>query len=395
MGGIRHSPVESITNARRGADTESVRRSLKRREADALFALVVLAIGTITVFALSHAGAAFTAPPRGLARPTTAATHTARTSKVLQAQVKVYPMPVPEADLMQPAVDASGHVWFGEMGTNRLGRLDSISGRVDSWAPPGGQFGIMAVAVARDGTVWFTEQSANYIGRFDPRTGAFKTYPLAVQNGRSAAPQDIAIDGAGHIWFTEVTLGAIGRLDAATGQIKTWPVPSPTLGTPIDPYGIAVSRSGAVWFSGLTGGALGHLDPASGQIRLYSTPTSDAQIFSIAVGPDERVWFTELQYGRLGTLDPQTGAIREFTVPQPISTTPNLYDVGVAPDGSVWAASMGQNAIARFEPKSSTFTLYELPDAATLPYGLCIDEAGRIWFTADRSPINYVGVLNP
>ncbi len=37
--------------------------------------------------------------------------------------------------LMQPAVDARGNVWAGEMNVNRLGRLDSKRGVVTSWTP--------------------------------------------------------------------------------------------------------------------------------------------------------------------------------------------------------------------------------------------------------------------
>jgi streptogramin lyase len=37
---------------------------------------------------------------------------------------------------MQPAVDAQGQVWAGEMHVNRLGFLNSRTGAVTSWQPP-------------------------------------------------------------------------------------------------------------------------------------------------------------------------------------------------------------------------------------------------------------------
>jgi virginiamycin B lyase len=127
---------------------------------------------------------------------------------------------------------------------------------------------------------------------------------------------------------------------------------------------------------------------------LYRAPTADAEIFSLAVAPDGNVWFTELQYHKLGELDPASGTTREITVPSPVSTTPNLYDILVAADGSVWIADMGQNAITRYTPKTALFTWFALPDASSVPYGLAWDSAGHLWFTADRSPTNYVGVLS-
>src|SRR6266566_2704883 len=45
--------------------------------------------------------------------------------------------------LMQPAVDAQGHVCVGEMHANRLGCLNAHTGVVTSWLPPDAQYGIM------------------------------------------------------------------------------------------------------------------------------------------------------------------------------------------------------------------------------------------------------------
>jgi virginiamycin B lyase len=380
-------------------DTE---RKRTRRQKDVFFTLVVLALGVVTVFALSRGADAFTPRASHVAsRPSTVTSSAARAKStptipkgVLPAQLATYPIPEQNADLMQPSVDRHGNVWVGEMGLNRLARVDTSTGKVSSWEPPNGQFGIMATAIAPDGAVWFTEQSANYVGRFDPSTATFKTYSAGMVNGRPAAPQDLAIDASGNIWFTDVTAGNIAELDPATGHIRTWPVPPVAPGDPVYPYGIALGPGGTVWFSELAGGTLGRLDPKSGQVQLFRTPTSDAQIFSLAIAPDGRVWFTELQYGRLGVIDPKTGSVSELDVPQPFSSVPNVYDVVVDASGAVWAASMGQNSIVRYVPGTGTFTLFALPDASTLPYGLALDPNGRVWFSADRTPINYVGVLN-
>ena len=294
---------------------------------------------------------------------------------------------------MQPGVAPDGTVWFGEMGTNQLGRLDPKTGKVASWTPPGGAFGIMAVAPDATGTIWFTEQSASYIGRFEPATQTFRTYRLADAKGQAAAPQDLAVAPDGTVWFTEVSAGQIGRLDPASGTIRTWPVPATVPGAAVYPYGIALAPNGTVWFSELSNGTVGQLDPTSGAIRLYRAPTGDAEIFSHALSPAGAVWFTELQYHKLGVLDPSSGSVREITVPSPRSATPNLYDILVGTDGTVWVADMGQDAITRFVPRTATFTWFALPEPSSIPYGLAWDRSGRLWFTADRSPTNYVGML--
>ena len=362
-----------------------------RREANVIFALAILFVGVVSVFLLSGAGQLLTA------RSPAAVTHapqTSGTSRAMPAPLRQFPMPDANADLMQPALDAQGNVWFGEMGTNRLGRLDPRTGKVTHWTPPGGQFGIMDIAEGPDGAIWFTEQAANYIGRFDPAAATFRTFPLAGANGHAAAPQDLVFDARGMLWFTEVSAGAIARLYPATGALHTWPVPPASAGAPVYPYGIALGRGDAVWFSELSGGTLGRLAPTTGQFKLYQAPTHDAQIFSLAAGPDGTLWFSELQYGRIGRLNPDTGAIKEYAVPTTFSSTPNVYDLAVARDGTVWVAAMGQNAIARFAPDSEAFTLFTLPGADSLPYGLVLDGAGRVWFTAERNPTNYIGLLD-
>src|ERR1700745_1602595 len=54
-------------------------------------------------------------------------------------------------------------------------------------------------AVGMDGALWFTEQMQNKIGRVEPSTGAFKEFPLKVDN---SGPHGLVADAEGSIWFT-------------------------------------------------------------------------------------------------------------------------------------------------------------------------------------------------
>ncbi len=371
----------------------------RRPRGDATFALAILAIGVLTVFILSRGGTALNpaASPRSSAVATPGKTTPTQPSAavVVPATVRAYLMPNENADLMLPAVDAQGNVWFGEMGTNKLGRLDPRTGAVTTWTPPGGQFGIMGIVAGPDGAIWFAEQAANYIGRFDPGTAQFRVFPLERSQGRPTAPQSVAFDTHGKLWFTGVTSGTIGRLDPNSGLTTTWRVPGGSASAPAYPFGLALTPDGGVWFAELAGGTLGRLDPTSGQFRLYHSPTRDAQVFSLAAAPDGRLWFSELQYGRLGVLDPRTGAVREIAIPGPVAPAQNIYQVAVAANGDVWVPSLGENALVRYTPSSGTFTIYTLSAERSQPYGLTLDAAGHVWFTADLDPKNFVGMLTP
>ncbi len=226
------------------------------------------------------------------------------TTAVQVARRQLYLFSPSDVGLMQPAVDAHGNVWAGEMNTNRLGRLDSRTGAVSNWTPPGAQYGIMTTIVDAQGNAWFAEQNANYIGRFDPARQAFRLFPLGTWKGNPLGPQDLHFDGEGKLWFTAALAGAIGRLDPTTGAIRIWPVPSPAPGMPTSPYCLTVAPNGLVWFGYYDGGAIGSLDPATGQVTLYRLQDPHSQIFAMATDAAGRLWFTEIPAGQAWPLRP-------------------------------------------------------------------------------------------
>lgn len=314
---------------------------------------------------------------------------------VRPANARAFPLELPDVGLMQPAVDAQGNVWVGEMTTNHLTRLDPRTGKVSSWTPPQGRNNIMAVVVDGQGAVWFTEQIANYIGRFDPRTETFKTYPLQAINGRNMGPQDLQFDASGALWFTLLNGGRIGRLIPATGAIQTWVIPAPAPDVASYPFALTIAPSGQIWFGMLAGGTLGRLDPATGRVSLLRLPTGKGAIFSMAADSHGRVWFTEIQDGKLGYIDTQAEQAHELTLPEPLGNPASLYGVAVARDGAVWTASSGANALIRYQPESAKVTYFQLATPASVPYGVAFDAKGALWFSADATSANYLGVLTP
>jgi streptogramin lyase len=380
----------------------AVTRSRSRRGRDVWFMLAVLALGVVTVFVLTGRGANI-APSSGAdshARvPATTTSATSATSQpapaaaVRAAGATTFMIEPSNIGLMQPAVDAQGNIWFGEMAANRLARLDPGTGQVSSWQPPNGHYNIMAAAIDAHGKVWFTEQAGNYLGRFDPITQSFTTYPLGANGGRGTAPQDLQFDSAGKLWFTEITAGQIGRLDPATGAIQTWHMPVPAAGTPAYPYSLAVLPNGQVWFGYLAGGAVGHLDPTTSAVTLYHLADSGAQVFSMSADGQGRVWFTELEVGRLGMVDTGAGKLTEVPIPTVAGDPTGNYAIVAARGGDVWFGSAGANALVRYSPPTHTFTFYSLDIQQSIPFGLALDGRGRLWFTADASPTNYVGMM--
>ncbi len=321
-----------------------------------------------------------------------AATPTVSTT-VRTAQRYLYLFSKSNVGLMEPAVDAQGHVWVGEMHVNRLGCLNAQTGVVTSWEPPEGRYGIMTTTVDAQGDAWFAELYANYIGRFDPRRQTFRLFPLGTSKGSQLGPQDLHFDNKGLLWFTAAEAGAIGRLDPRTGAIRLWHVPSPAPAIPFSLYGLTVTPTGQVWFGEMAGGAIGHLDPLTGQITLYDLPNPQVQVFSMATDPTGRLWFTEVLPGKLGMLDPTTGTLTELPVPALAGETPALFELVLDHQEDIWFVDAGTNTLVRYAPGKQTLTFFRLSLPGSAPFGLTLDPAGRLWFTAGGSSANYVGEM--
>jgi virginiamycin B lyase len=420
MGRIRHSLVDDDAEQNPAAANEPTRRHHWR--SDIWVLLIVLAVGVIIAFVLSDGGNALTAASGRAGRtvasaPASATTPALRSGSPCTLSSVAAPsgsaagaLPAPGADglaavttsnylmdqpnvgLMQGSVDSQGNVWFGEMNVNKLVRLDPRTGSLLVCSPLNGKSGIMQTVVDRQGNVWYTEQNAGYIGKFVPTSQTFTTYPLRQVGGHSAGPQDLAFDPAGKLWFTEVSGNAIGRLDPATGTVTTFAAPLPTGGTSACPFSLAFS-GGNVWYGDLCAGVVGRLDPATGSVKLFQPATPHAQIFSMAADSQGHIWFTELEQGKLGMITSATGAITEIPVPATLGQPTGLYAVTVTRNGDVWFAVASANALVRYVPRTGAFNFFTLSIPASVPYGLSVDSAGNLWFTADASPTNYVGML--
>lgn len=403
------SPIHRNRRFLRNLDTsrvENIPRWSAHRKRDAWVLLIVLFLGIGTIMTLANAGTQRVSQtggvqPEPVSTPVPTASPPAGTpvptARVFTraAQSHLYPFPQSNVGLMQPAVDARGNLWVGEMYANRLARLDSQTGVVTSWQTPNGENGIMTTTIDAGGNVWFVDQGANYIGRFDPVQQTFRIFPLGTVGGHHLGPQALQFDARGLLWFTAAVGGRIGRLDPITGVIQTWPVPAPRPGVLPSPYSLTVLPHEQIWFGDITGGAVGHLDAVTGRVTLYHLADPQETVFSMAHDAKGRIWFTEIVPARLGMIDSTTGIVKEWSVPAVSDHTAALYGIVVAPGGDVWFAANSINALMRYAPGAGTFTSYQLSLSTAGLYGLALAPTGTLWFTASSSSTNYAGEVTP
>src|SRR6266487_7134474 len=331
--GAQHNGVEipertPLAVASRGQ--RSPRWSARRRR-DAWFLLGVLLLGVVTLIALAHGGASSAGQAHGtqsVASPVAGSLIQPPITSAITAtgQFQEYPLPQSDSQLMRPAIDHEGRLWFGEMGRNYLAVFDPRTRTFRQMTPPHGRFGVMSVQVASDDTIWFVEQYANYIGHYYPTTGNYQVYPLPTLTvpdpshvGKTltlpSAPNELALDARGTVWFTEFNADALGSLDPSNGLMRHFPLAAKRTVQTLVPYGVTVDPQGMVWFTEMSGEHVGRLDPTTGRIRLFTPPGSDMPPMEIASDTHGIIWVTTFSTGLLLRLDPRTGAFTSYAAP--------------------------------------------------------------------------------
>jgi virginiamycin B lyase len=403
-----HQPPEP-----RGHQPSRRRRSSHwstRQRHNAWFMLVLALLGVIAVVVLANSTARFSGPSN-TALPGTTSTISSTPATILPTTMPAimaignfheYPLPQSDTQMMRPAIDHEGRIWFGEMGHNALAAFDPHWHTFQQIAVPDGRSGLMGLQVANDDTVWFVEQYANYIGHYFPKTGRFQTYPLpwlTVPDPSNvghtlilpSGPNELALDGHGNAWFTEFNADELGRLDTHTGRIQHYPLLAQKSVQTLYPYGITIDAQGMVWFTESGNNHIGRLDPATGDIRFFIPAGPEAQLMEIASAPDGTIWATAFTPGLLLRLDPRTGSFTSYYAPFTGSDKSGLYGLLVTPTDEVWVTISAENVIARLDVATNRFLYYSIPTKASLPLGLVMDATDAIWFTE----VDNIGMLRP
>jgi len=379
-----------------------------RRRRDAWLLLVALLLGVATIFALAGGGTRSSSGSANVIRsgrpPATATKAQSITSPALTAtgEFQEYPLPQSDSQLMRPAIDHEGRLWFGEMGRNYLAVFDPRTRTFRQMTPPHGRFGVMSVQVASDDTIWFVEQYANYIGHYYPTTGHYQVYPLPMltvpdpsQVGKTltlpGAPNELALDARGTVWFTEFNADAVGSLDPSTGLMRHYPLAAKRTVQTLVPYGVTVDPQGMVWFTEMSGEHVGRLDPTTGRIRLFAPPGSNMPPMEIASDTQGIIWVTTFSTGLLLRLDPRTGAFTSYAAPFSDPHTGGLYGLAMTAAGEVWVTVLAENVIARLDVAAHRFISYRIPTPGSEPLGIVMGPDHTFWFTE----VDKIGMLRP
>lgn len=209
-----------------------------------------------------------------------------------------YAIPPPyNTDLSQvsfvaPPVAHGKPVWFNDVQTQHVFRLDPASGKVAYYGPIKGADGHVTqnYQMLTDPrgdlyTLDFSARDGNYIGMVDGATLAAATFATPTKNVRTRRGH---FDRQGRIWFAEYAGNQLGMFDPATKQMREWPMPRAFW----QPYDAQADQNGVVWSAGMHSDRVARLDPKSGGFVEYLLPreTNVRRIFVDTRGARPVVW---------------------------------------------------------------------------------------------------------
>jgi virginiamycin B lyase len=222
-----------------------------------------------------------------------------------------------------PAVATEDSVWVTDAALNRIVRVGPEGVRAEIAMPTAGArpFGI---ASADSGEVWFTEMTTDSIGRIDI-LGRVAEFTAGVEHG---TPSMIASSGES-VWFTLNAANAVGYIRGGNSAVALTQLPTHGAG----PVGITVATDGAAWFTEIAAGKIGRID-RNGELTEYDLPDRESKPHAIVANPDGGCWFTLWGSNQVGFIAAD-GTLAVTDLPTPHSEP---HGLAVAHDGTVWIA---------------------------------------------------------
>lgn len=294
-------------------------------------------------------------------------------------------------------------VWIAEYGLNRISQVTFTStADYTQTAYP-----IMSTAnsgpflIALDGDkVWFTERASNRVGRLDAVTGQiteFHGHGLPADAGLA----DIAAAPDGSIWLAAQSAKRLYRLVITSTIDYTFQefLAGTMVTTTVGPFGIDIvvinpPSSYQIAFASPEGNRIGLLTPGSQQVMIAGTiPAGFAPTDIVYEAARDFLWFSEPGADRIGlsfkgTLQGAPTHVGPIVRPVYLSRMIN---------NTLWLTQQDLSGqLARFVyigPGVYTFTSYPLPVAGLRPNGVAWADDGQVWLVAYQPGRLYLPVV--
>jgi len=190
-------------------------------------------------------------------------------------------------------IDDAGTIWFTSQ-SGYVGRLDRKSGKITEYRMSGGPYGI---ALDKLGKVWVCRMGADRMGVLDTKTGKISELYM----GPNSQPRRVAAAPDGSLWVTLYGTGKLAHIDAAAAKVvKEYEMPAGERG---GPYAVTVDGAGRVLASEIERDTVAMLDPRTGQFQVFQLPSKNVGIRKAIVDAQGRLWYMGSHNGRLGVIE--------------------------------------------------------------------------------------------
>jgi virginiamycin B lyase len=156
-----------------------------------------------------------------------------------------FDIPTPQSGPARLEFDREGNVWFPELYTNKLAKLNPATKKFQEWSLPTSDGFPSYARVDKDGVVWVSQPMADRIVKFKDE----KITEFVVPTKNSIVSTQLS-DNEGNVWFTEggwrgsAGGNKVGYFDPNTSKFEELEVPLPNS----QPAGIVMTKSGDIWF---------------------------------------------------------------------------------------------------------------------------------------------------
>ena len=278
-------------------------------------------------------------------------------------------------------VGSDRHLWFPEMGTNRIGRITTAGDLAEFTIPDAAALG-RAIAPGPDGKIWVVGSGLDgrvHVWAVDASGSSVAIAPLGDNPslGIGFLPSGLAAGPDGNVWISKSS--AIARVSPA-GQVAEF-----SIGGDLIPGSITAGPDAHLWFVGSAGPFVARrqgldrvtTDGAIEEILFVQNRQGVSAPSSIITGPDGNLWYADNGYSEITrvTLDPLARTIFPFVGPT---------ELAAGPDGNIWITAYGRRIIARLTP-AGVFAEFELPTPRSNPFGIVAGPDGNLWFTEPDS----------
>jgi len=291
------------------------------------------------------------------------------TGKGTRVIMTEYDLPRPETLPHDAIVDEDGMVWYGDFGSQYLGKLDPETGETTEYpipvTKPEAPTGLLDMNFDPDGNIFLGMMYQGVIMRFNRDSETFDHWksPLFDEgdDARTAmiSPSRVNVDGK--VWVgapeefqVDLESGVWTEIDYTKGV----PAHMVEAASRIGSYGVAVDSMNNFYGMQLGGDFVTRIDAKTMVATPYRTPTPDSGPRRGHMDLEDRLWFAEYRGNRIGMFNTKKEEFREWEIPLPWT---NPYDAILDSEGFVWGGGMTNDYVARVNTETDEITMYLLP----------------------------------